>query len=135
MDEIDICIIGGGIIGLTLAYKLSEAGLTGAVLESGPYLGDETTGRNSGVLHAGLYYPTNSLKHLTCISGNEQWSTISKNLNIPINRCGKYVIASTIEETAQLEDLFQKANENQVRELRRLNQAEKKKLQKKSKSI
>lgn len=114
LDNIDFCIVGGGIVGLSVAYVLGQNGYQGAVLEGGPYFGDQSTGRNSGVLHAGLYYPKNSLKHLTCIDGNLLWRHWAQILRIPLNPCGKFVVARDSEERDTLDALYLRAQSNGV---------------------
>jgi len=112
VEKLDITIIGGGIIGLMTAKKLIEKrpNLSIALLEQAPYLADHSTGRNSGVLHSGLYYPTNSLKHRLCLEGLEAW----KALDMPIIETGKVVFASSNEELAVLEQLKLQAKLNDV---------------------
>ena len=70
-SKCDVLILGGGIVGLTIAYQLLERDLTKKIfiLDSEESLGKHTSGRNSGVLHAGLYYKPNSLKAKVCVSG------------------------------------------------------------------
>jgi (S)-2-hydroxyglutarate dehydrogenase len=113
---IDVAIAGSGIIGLMNAYylkkKYPEDNIV--VFDQTPYPGEHSSGRNSGVLHAGLYYEENSLKHQFCIRGNKLWKELSKELNTPINNCGKYVIAKNDEEVQELEKLFKQAQANGV---------------------
>jgi L-2-hydroxyglutarate oxidase LhgO len=122
MDKInlDITIIGGGIVGLLSAYELKKhfPEKEVALIEEGLYLGDHSTGRNSGVLHAGLYYPTNSLKHLFCIEGMQIWKKdLCPNLGIEFRECGKILFSKDKNEDQGLMDLWNKANENGVKGL------------------
>lgn len=112
MEKIDVAIIGGGIIGLMTARHLIQKrpNLSIALLEQAPYLADHSSGRNSGVLHSGLYYPTNSLKHQLCLEGLKSW----KQQGMPIMETGKIVFASTHEELAILEHYRQQAKLNGV---------------------
>lgn len=114
--SVDVAIIGGGIIGLTFAYKLKNLNPSCeiVVFEKEQFLGEHSSGRNSGVLHAGIYYPQNSLKHLLCLDGNQQWDKISSDLSISIKRCGKLIFSTTRREEAKLEELFDKAKNNDV---------------------
>jgi L-2-hydroxyglutarate oxidase LhgO len=112
VEQIDITIIGGGIIGLMIARALVEKSpqLTIALLEQAPFLADHSTGRNSGVLHSGLYYPSGSLKHQLCLEGIDAW----KSMDMPILPTGKIVFASTQDELSVLEHYRQQAKLNAV---------------------
>ena len=128
MDKISLnaTIIGGGIIGLTIAYELKKKfpAWEIALLEAAPYLGDHSTGRNSGVLHAGLYYPTNSQKHVLCLEGIELWKRdLCPKLGIIFLECGKILFAKNENEITGLEDLWKKAHENGVKSLEWLRDA------------
>ena len=114
--HVDHIIIGGGIIGLLVAKELRERSKDSTIVlfEKNPFLGDMATGRNSGVLHAGLYYPTDSLKHIHCLTGNKLWDHLAKDLNIYLNRCGKYVFSTKSEEDEILDNLYRQASKNQV---------------------
>lgn len=122
MDKIklDTIIIGGGIIGLMIAYELKKKYPQKeiALIEAAPFLGDHSSGRNSGVLHAGLYYPTNSQKHLLCIEGLELWKKdLCPKLAINYLECGKILFAKNQDELTELEDLWKRAQENGVKGL------------------
>lgn len=115
--EIDATIIGGGIIGLLTAYELKKKFPSWeiALLERAPFLGDHSTGRNSGVLHAGLYYPTNSNKHLLCTEGIQLWKqNLCPQLGIDFKEYGKVLFAKNENEISGLEDLWSKAHLNGV---------------------
>jgi L-2-hydroxyglutarate oxidase LhgO len=113
---VDHIIIGGGIIGLLVARELRKKSQSSTIVlfEKSPFLGDMATGRNSGVLHAGLYYPTNSLKHYHCLMGNQLWDELSRELDIYLNRCGKYVFATSTKEKTILSELYKQAHKNKV---------------------
>lgn len=122
--EIEIAIIGGGILGLLSAYEINKKFPLHsiAVFEKSQYLGDSTTGRNSGVLHSGIYYDTDSNKHLYCLEGNKLWTNLSKELEIKLNRCGKFVLASNNDD--ELIKLINKAKKNRVKGIRELTKSE-----------
>lgn len=128
--SIDFAIIGAGIVGLMLARslvtKFPNAHI--AVFEQSEYLGDHTSGRNSGVLHAGIYYPHQSLKHVLCLRGNELWDDLCKELQIQFQRCGKYIIAKNHEEEEEIEKIYSNALQNQVPSIRRTTREELKNL-------
>lgn len=111
--QVDATIIGGGIIGLFTALKLKQKHPDWEVLlvEKEMYLGDHSTGRNSGVLHSGLYYDTGSLKHQLCLKGLREWNELE---NIPKKNCGKLIFASSTEEIVELEKLKLQAKNNDV---------------------
>jgi len=70
MPDVDVLVIGGGVTGLASALALAEGGRSVALLDPHPRFGAETSTHNSGVIHAGIYYPRGSLKHTLCIEGN-----------------------------------------------------------------
>lgn len=118
--RIDVAIIGGGIIGLWSAFLLKQKRphLEIVLIEKNLFLGDETTGRNSGVLHSGLYYPTDSLKHLSCLEGYNIWLNFCEQYGIPYQICGKYLISRGAKDQAGLEKYFLQAKQNGVSALR-----------------
>ncbi|MCG8534316.1 MAG: FAD-dependent oxidoreductase, partial [Pseudomonadales bacterium] len=69
LDHFDSCIVGAGVVGLAIARKLAVSGKTVIVLEKAPWIGSEISSRNSEVIHAGIYYPTDSLKAKLCVEG------------------------------------------------------------------
>jgi len=110
----DVVIIGGGVIGLTIARETSQSGLETIVLEKNDRSGDETTSRNSGVIHAGIYYPQNFLKTKLCIKGNKLIYEYAKEKKISHKKYGKYIIATSISEQKKLEKIFSQAKMNNV---------------------
>ncbi|MBT3586353.1 MAG: FAD-dependent oxidoreductase [Halobacteriovoraceae bacterium] len=117
--HIDGIIIGGGIVGLALAEQLMERfpNFEFALFEENPYPGECSSSRNSGVLHSGIYYKKNSLKHLHCLRGRELWDSLANKYKIPIKKCGKILFANGPEEIAKLEALKENGVNNQVPEL------------------
>lgn len=113
---VDVAIIGAGILGLTLAYEVKNQfpDCEIAVFDKEPYLGEHSSGRNSGVLHAGLYYPNQSLKHLLCLEGNQLWKKLSLDLDIGFRNCGKLIFSNSESEDSNLHELFEKAVKNDV---------------------
>lgn len=128
--DIPIIICGGGVLGLLVAHELRNLypDLEFALLEKEGSLGDHTSGRNSGVLHAGIYYPLDSLKRELCIEGNRLWRKIGIDHNITINACGKYVIASRDSELEALHTVFEQATLNNVKGIAKVSNGDKEKL-------
>lgn len=121
MDTVDLTIIGGGVVGLAIASLLSTSHET-LVLEANPRFGEETSSRNSEVIHAGIYYPPNSLKARLCIEGKERLYHFCKEHNINHRQCGKLLIAQPGEESA-LEQLAVNARASGAEELQFLDRS------------
>lgn len=92
-------IIGAGIIGLHIAFLLKQQGHDVYVLEKEPYLAEHTSGRNSGVIHAGIFYQPDSFKETICIEGNRYTYEWCQKLDVPHRRCGKWVVPEIGQET------------------------------------
>jgi (S)-2-hydroxyglutarate dehydrogenase len=112
----DFLVIGGGIIGISLARELRRrhAGATVTLLEKEPAWGQHASGRNSGVLHAGFYYAADSLKARFTRDGNSQLTNYCITRGLPINRCGKLVVARTAAELPGLAELLRRGRVNAV---------------------
>tara|TARA_B100000886_G_scaffold336920_1_gene296614 strand:+ start:9448 stop:10665 length:1218 start_codon:yes stop_codon:yes gene_type:complete len=110
----EIVIIGGGIVGLTIAYQIIERGISKniIILEKENNLGLHTSGRNSGVLHAGIYYKPGSLKSKVCIEGAKRLKGWIKDRGLTINPCGKIIIPTKSDQDSQLDLLFQRGIKN-----------------------
>ena len=116
MEHFDHCIIGAGIIGLAIAFKLSQKFPKAKILllESNSQFGSETSSRNSEVIHAGIYYPENSLKAELCVNGREQLYQFCEKYSVPYKRIGKLIIASDSSDIKKLEALQSNASKNNV---------------------
>ena len=90
--DFDILIIGGGVIGLSIAHTLS-ARYSVLLVEQHSHLGAETSSRNSEVIHAGLYYPADSLKESLCVSGKHQLYEFCEQHDVPFQRTGKLIVS------------------------------------------
>jgi len=111
----DILIIGGGIIGLSLARELVHRGAEGiVVLEKEAQLGQHASGRNSGVLHSGIYYTEHTLMARFCAEGNAKMKTFCRENKLTLNENGKVIVTRTPEEIPVLQELKQRADKNQV---------------------
>ncbi len=110
----DVVIIGGGMVGLSLANQLIERKITNniIVLDKEKELGKHSSGLNSGVLHAGLYYEPDSLKARVCVSGATRLKKWIKERNLPINECGKVIVPQREELDSQLDILYNRGKSN-----------------------
>jgi L-2-hydroxyglutarate oxidase LhgO len=120
MEKVNITIIGAGVIGLSVAAELARLNQDIVIVEKYPSFGQETSSRNSEVIHAGIYYPLDSLKLKTCLEGNLLLYEFCQGHNIPFKRSGKLIIAINKEEEKDLERLFKRGRENGVEDLERL---------------
>tara|TARA_R110002049_G_scaffold73667_3_gene190318 strand:+ start:141 stop:1262 length:1122 start_codon:yes stop_codon:yes gene_type:complete len=124
MTEVDAIVVGAGAIGLACAAELARRGRETYVLESARAIGTGTSSRNSEVIHAGLYYPTDSLRHRLCVSGRRKLYSYLADHNIPHKRTGKLIVATNGSQQATLERLRAQGLQNDVEGLRMLSAAE-----------
>ena len=112
----DFLIVGGGIVGLTIARTLAlrRAGSV-VILEKEKKLGLHSSGRNSGVLHAGIYYPPQSLKAKVCVSGAKRMFDYALEHGIPVKKTGKVIVATSPGNISQIDVLYERAVANGVR--------------------
>jgi L-2-hydroxyglutarate oxidase LhgO len=128
-ETTDSVIIGAGVIGLALARALAQRGREVVVFDSAPNIGAGISSRNSGVLHAGLYYPNNSLKSLFCVAGQKRLYDYVTTHGIQYKQCGKLVVAITPDQSGGLHALKENAERNGVKNLQLLSGAEAKKIE------
>lgn len=115
MEKIDVAIIGAGVVGLAIARELSKnSKLTVAVLERNSRFGQETSSRNSEVIHSGLYYPSSMLKTRLCLEGNCLLYDFCRENKVTHHAVGKLVISGSEEGEAKLELLARQARANGV---------------------
>ena len=112
----DFTVIGGGIIGLTVARELKRRhpDCSLVLIEKERACGLHASGRNSGILHAGFYYSPDSLKARFTRDGNRLMTDYCAERRVPIIRCGKLVVARKEEDVPRLEELFQRGQRNGV---------------------
>ena len=108
----DIVVIGAGVVGLAVARRFALAGLEVVLVEQESTFGTGTSSRNSEVIHAGLYYPTGSLKANLCLNGREQLYEYCNERRIPHKQLGKLIVATDAEEAIKLEAIRQQALAN-----------------------
>ena len=125
----DIVILGGGIVGLTIAYQIKKKNknIKITILDKESGLGLHTSGRNSGVLHAGIYYEPNTLKAKVCIEGAQRLSNWCDEQSIKVFRCGKVITPQKECLDSQIDNLYKRGKSNGV-ELQIINEIEFKKL-------
>jgi (S)-2-hydroxyglutarate dehydrogenase len=120
--KVDAVIIGGGIVGLATGLALLEArpGASAVVLEKEASVAAHQTGRNSGVIHAGLYYKPGSLKARACARGRSLLERFCEAHAVPFERCGKLVVATNDEEVPRLDELERRGKANGLGGVRRI---------------
>lgn len=124
MERVDCVVIGAGVVGLAVARTLAERGLETSVLESSLGIGTGTSSRNSEVVHAGIYYPTGSLKAQWCVRGKHLLYDYCERRQVPHRRCGKLIVATSEAQVAELVRLQATGQANGVPELTLLTAAQ-----------
>jgi glycerol-3-phosphate dehydrogenase len=124
MDQANILIIGGGVVGCAIARTVSSRWQDVFLVEQFPKPGMATSTRNSGVNHSGIYYPKNSLKARLCLEGNRLTYEFCAKHNVPFRHCGKLVVAADPHEEAELAALKKRGEDNGVEGLRLIDAAE-----------
>ncbi|HEY92064.1 MAG TPA: FAD-dependent oxidoreductase, partial [Dehalococcoidia bacterium] len=122
--DVNIAIIGAGVVGLAIAVELSQYEQGIFVLEKNQTFGLETSSRNSEVIHAGLYYPEGSLKARFCVEGNRLLYGFCEKYRIDHRRMGKIIVATSDEEVGQLEELIELGRNSGVTGLRLISRDE-----------
>ncbi len=128
-ERCDCIVIGAGVVGLAVARALARNGREVLVLERQNAFGTETSSRNSEVIHAGIYYPTGSLKARMCVRGKELLYEYCENYRVPCERIGKIIVATSARQFETLRDYQRKAKENGAGELPWLSQRDVEKLE------
>jgi len=129
MFDSELTIIGAGVVGLAIAAELSKKYANVFVIEKHHLFGQETSSRNSEVIHAGIYYPKGSLKAKLCVEGKEKLYTFCDQYEVPYRKCGKLIVATNTAEEPALDEIKQKAINNGIHDLRFLNQEDIKELE------
>ncbi len=116
-EFVEAVVIGAGVVGLAIARALARDGRETLILESAGSIGSEISSRNSEVIHAGIYYPTDSLKARLCLSGREQLYAYCASRGVAHKRLGKLIVASEPSQILALQNLAAKAADNGVDDL------------------
>ncbi len=127
--ESDIIIIGAGVVGLAIAAKVASKNRKVYVLEKNETFGQEISSRNSEVIHAGIYYPPNSLKAKMCVTGNRILYELCEKYGIGHRRLGKLIVATSDKETRALQTLWERGRKNGAESLKLLSKPEMRKLE------
>lgn len=122
--DFDTVVIGAGVIGISVAAAIAARGQSVLVMEAGDNPGEETSARNSEVIHAGLYYPTGSLKHRFCTAGRRMLYDYMDRSGIAYMKCGKLVVATSDAEEEQLTVILALGTVNEVEGLERISGAQ-----------
>lgn len=122
----DFILVGAGIVGLSTAYKLQrsfpEASIL--VLEKETQVAAHQTGRNSGVIHSGIYYKPGSYKARNCKDGRHQLVDFCQTHDIAIDVCGKVIVAGKEEELPRLDAIYQRGLENEIEGIKKIDPQE-----------
>ena len=122
MEQIDTAVIGAGVVGLAAALAIARKGRQVCVLEREPRPGMGTSTHNSQVIHAGIYYPAGSLKARHCVDGARMLYAFCAEHNVPVNRCGKLIVAQDAHAIDSLDALRARGEANGVAGLRVVDQ-------------
>jgi L-2-hydroxyglutarate oxidase LhgO len=122
--EVDTVVVGAGVVGLAVARALAMAGHEVLILEKNPVFGEETSARNSEVIHAGLYYPEGSLKARHCVRGREMLYQFCREAGVAHRNCGKLIVAGDATDCAALPQIAAHAAANGVTDLQHLQSAD-----------
>jgi L-2-hydroxyglutarate oxidase LhgO len=124
MESCEITIVGAGVIGLAIAREVALAGREVVILEQEGRFGSHCSSRNSEVIHAGLYYPADSLKARFCVEGRHRLYDYCRRRSIDFRRCGKLIVGQDEAQGAALQAIVRQGEANGVEDLRLLDGAE-----------
>jgi L-2-hydroxyglutarate oxidase LhgO len=128
MDQVDVVVVGAGVVGLAVARALALCGREVMLIEKEAAIGQGISSRNSEVVHAGLYYPTGSLKAKLCVRGKEMLYAYCAERGLPIHNCGKLIVATDASQLDKLAQIEAQAAANGV-PVQRLSREEARKLE------
>lgn len=124
MEQVDCIVVGAGVVGLAVARALAMSGREVIILEAAEGIGTETSSRNSEVIHAGIYYPANSLMARFCVAGRRMLYPYCAEKGVPHRNCGKLIVATNEREDAMLAGIKGRAEANGVEGMQVLTAAE-----------
>ena len=123
MVGVDVAVIGGGVVGLAASLAVASGGRSVCLLEGHARTGGGTSTRNSGVIHAGIYYPTGSLKARLSVEGRDRLYAFCAEHRVPHARCGKLIVAADEHEASQLDALGERSHANGVASVQAVDRA------------
>ena len=129
MDKTDVIIIGAGVVGLAIGRELAAGGHETVILERHATFGQETSSRNSEVIHGGMYYPADSLKARLCIQGRRMLYDLCEKHKIPCRKTGKLICAADQSEEKDLDRIYRQGLTNGVEGLTMLSESQVKALE------
>ncbi len=124
MESVDAVVVGAGVVGIAVARALAVAGREVIVLDAAEAIGTETSSRNSEVVHAGIYYPQDSLMARFCVEGRRMLYAYCDERGVDYSKCGKLIVATSDEEDERLDGIMARAQANGVEGMRRVSAAE-----------
>jgi len=124
MERVECVVVGAGVVGLAVARRLALAGREVIVLEAEDAIGTATSSRNSEVIHAGIYYPTGTLRATLCVPGRDALYAYCDTHGVPYQRIGKLIVATDESQMPRFEAIRRQAALNGVDDLRLLTAAE-----------
>ena len=124
LESVDCVVVGAGVVGLAVARALALRGREVLVLEAESAIGTGISSRNSEVIHAGIYYPTGSLKARLCVQGQRMLYGYCAERGLPHQRCGKLVVATSVAQQVQLKAIAERASANGLTDLQWLTRSE-----------
>jgi L-2-hydroxyglutarate oxidase LhgO len=124
MEPLDCVVVGAGVVGLAVARALAQAGREVIILEAAEAIGTGVSSRNSEVIHAGIYYPKDSLMARFCVAGRRALYEFCADHGVPHRRCGKLIVATNEAEAGKLASIEARARANGVDDMRFLSELE-----------
>lgn len=122
--DVDAVVVGAGVIGLSTAYEFSKRGASVIVIEAADRIGNGVSSRNSEVIHAGIYYPTDSLRASFCVTGRRKLYQFLASHGVEFRKCGKLIVATSLSEVPTLKALYHQGLSNGVENLRLISREE-----------
>jgi len=129
MESVDVVVAGAGVVGIAVARALARAGREVIVLDAAEGIGTGISSRNSEVVHAGIYYPKDSLMAQLCVAGRRGLYAFCDMAGVPYRKCGKLIVATSAEEDTKLAGIQARAEANGVEGMRVLSRAEARELE------
>lgn len=129
MEQVEAIVIGAGVVGLACARSLAKLGKETIIIERHDSIGSETSSRNSEVIHAGIYYAPGSLKAKLSVEGNSLLYRFCDDFNISYRKCGKLIVATSLQQKNKLDGIHDNAIKNGVKNLSFLNSSETRKIE------